>query len=608
MKRNRMLFFFLFFIPLFLLAVLTLLLPVRSFSENENRPLTQMPDLSPEGIQSGSVQSELSSYFSDQVPLRDFWIQANTAIRKLSGQKEINGVYLGDDHYYFQQFTDESYSGSRMVSVFRMMDAFVQKQGLPAAVMLVPSPATVLSDKLPANAPSYNADVVFDTAKQLLSCPVIDLRGCFAQNADSSQLYYRTDHHWTSQGAYLAYRHYCKTLGKTAAEYPLEQASDNFYGTLYSKVLDAAAEPDAIYAPGKLPRIKITYEDGTVSDTPYLQERLAQKDQYTYFFGGNYGIVTLETTAANSEKLLIIKDSFANCFVPYLLGDYSEIVMLDLRYFGGSVEDVITQHGTTQILFLYETSNLLTDTGILRLQGIQHTTASGVEQTYLPEMERINTEDTVTEVITAYPAESVPVAQCGPVGTMSSLFIGDSRTVGLADYADLDHASFFASVGMTVYNVWESKVSVPNVGKVQLKELLNNKQYDIIYIMLGINELGYSFDKTIDRYRSLVDSVRTLQPDAVIILMANIHVTAARSESDKYINNPAVDRFNVATAQLADDKTIFYLDANNLFDDENGNLADEKSADSAHLKAKYCKQWGQWLVNETADILLKAEG
>ena len=102
--------------------------------------------------------------------------------------------------------------------------------------------------------------------------------------------------------------------------------------------------------------------------TPYRQEQLAQKDQYTYFFGGNYGLVTIETTAENSGKLLVIKDSFANCFVPYLLRDYSEIVMLDLRYFSGSVEAVIAQHGITEILFLYETSNLLTDTGILRLQ------------------------------------------------------------------------------------------------------------------------------------------------------------------------------------------------------------------------------------------------
>ena len=368
MKRNRTLFIFLFFVPLFLLALLTAALPARSFSENENRPLAQMPTLTWGGIQSGAVQEELADWFSDQVPLRDFWIQANTAIRKLAGQKEIGGVYLGSDHYYFQQFTDESYSGSRMVSVFRMMDSFVQKQGLPAAVMLVPSPGTVLSENLPANAPFYDADIVFDTANHLLSCPVVDLRECFAQSVDSSQLYYRTDHHWTSQGAYLAYQAYCEAMGKMPREYTLEQVSDDFSGTLYSKVLDSAAQPDTLWAPKELPAVTVTYEDGTVADTPYHPERLSQKDQYTYFFGGNYGIVTIQTEAENSGRLLVIKDSFANCFVPYLLGDYSEIVMLDLRYFGGSVEDVIAQYGITEILFLYETSNLLTDTGILRLQ------------------------------------------------------------------------------------------------------------------------------------------------------------------------------------------------------------------------------------------------
>ena len=156
--------------------------------------------------------------------------------------------------------------------------------------------------------------------------------------------------------------------GIAPGEYELGRVSDSFYGTLYSRVLDSAAEPDAVYAPVELPDATITYEDGTVSDTPYDQDKLKQKDQYTYFFGGNHGVVTIQTQAQNSGKLLVIKDSFANSFVPYLFGDYSEIIMLDLRYFGGSVEDVIAQNGITQILFLYEASNLLTDTGILRLQ------------------------------------------------------------------------------------------------------------------------------------------------------------------------------------------------------------------------------------------------
>lgn len=368
MKRCRIRFLGMFFVPLILMAVLTFLLPSKTFSANENRPLAQMPIFSVSNIQTGSAQSGLSDYLGDQFPLRDFWIGGNTYIKKLFGQKLINGTYLGTDHYYFQQFTEDSYSVARMTSVFRMIDGFVRQQGVPSSVMLVPSPGTVLQNKLPAHAPYYDADLVFDTAAQLLSCPVIDLRSRLEESAFDTQLYYRTDHHWTSQGAYIAYQQYCANRGYDPGNYILEQVSDDFYGTLHAKVLDRFAEPDVICAPVALPEATIMYEDGTVEDTPYHQDKLTQKDQYTYFFGGNYGTVTIKTRAQTREKLLVIKDSFANSFVPFLFGDYSEIIMLDLRYFGGDVEDIIAKNGVTQILFLYETSNLLTDTGILRLQ------------------------------------------------------------------------------------------------------------------------------------------------------------------------------------------------------------------------------------------------
>ena len=227
---------------------------------------------------------------------------------------------------------------------------------------------------------------------------------------------------------------------------------------------------------------------------------------------------------------------------------------------------------------------------------------------HLTETNPVQEEPVCTETPVIEPIDTVPIAEYRPVESLESLFIGDSRTVALADYATIEDANFFATVGMTVYNVWDARVSIPQIGKVTLNELLNDKQYDMIYIMLGVNELGYAFDKTVCRYEALVESVQTLQPDAVVILMANIHVTAQRSESDPYINNPAIDRFNEATSRLADSRTVFYLDANSLFDDADGNLAAEKSADSAHLKANYCAEWGDWLIIETADILLQAEG
>ena len=368
MQKNRVCFIVLFFVPLILLALMTLLKSPKAFSSNENRPLAQMPVVSAIDIQTGSTQEDFSSFLSDQIPLRDFWIQTNTFLKRVSRRNEINGIYFGKDHYYFQAFTDDSYSATRMESVFEMMECFIQKQDIPTTVMLVPSPGTVLSDKLPANAPYYDADLVFDTADRLLSCPVIDLRNCFESVSRDTQLYYRTDHHWTSKGARLAYEQFCSAQGCTTYEYTLEQVSNDFYGTLYSKVLDSSAKPDVIYAPTVLSEVTVIYEDGTVNETPYRKDKLTQKNEYAYFFGGNYGTVTIKTSAQTTEKLLVIKDSFANCFVPFLFENYSEIIMLDLRYFGGSIEKLIAENDITQMLFLYETSNFLTDNGILGLQ------------------------------------------------------------------------------------------------------------------------------------------------------------------------------------------------------------------------------------------------
>lgn len=368
MKRKRFRFILLFFLFLIFLSLFTFLLPAKTFSMNENRPLAQMPKFSMTGIQNGTLQSGLADYLSDQVPFREFWMKTKTAFQKLSGKQEINGVYIGKDGYYFQQFTDESYSSDRMMSVFRMLDTFVQKHSLPTSIMLVPTSGTILTRKLPAYAPYYNANLVYDAAKQILSCPVIDLRDYFSENAEDLQLYYCTDHHWTAHGAYLAYQQYCQFMKITPKEYALEQVSDNFYGTIYSKLLDGTAQPDCVYAPVNLPAVEITYEDGTTSTSPYQPEQLEEKDKYTYFFGGNHGKISIQTPSPSESKLLIIKDSFANSFVPYLFEYYSQIIMLDLRYFSGNVDDVIQEYDISQILLLYETSNFLTDTGILNLQ------------------------------------------------------------------------------------------------------------------------------------------------------------------------------------------------------------------------------------------------
>ena len=357
-------FFLLVMVILAGFAVMTFAMPARKFSANENRNLAQFPTTNKDTILDGSFQSGLADYLSDQVPGRDFWIGMNTAVKKLQGQKEINGVYLGKDGYYFQKFTDESFDAKRVSAVFSLMEQFAKKQQIPVTLLIVPTPGAVLSDKLPANAPFYDADAMWQKLQAATpSCQFIDLRQSFASS--EAQLYYRTDHHWTAQGAYAAYRAFADNP-KDLSEFGLTRMSDSFYGTIYSKTLDMAAKPDALYAPQNLPLVQVTV-DGTRQGSLYAEEFLTQKDQYAFFFGGNFGTVEIETGVKNGKHLLIFKDSFANSFVPYLLEDYERITMVDLRYYGGNVQLLTEQSGATEILFLYEMTNLLTDTGVLKL-------------------------------------------------------------------------------------------------------------------------------------------------------------------------------------------------------------------------------------------------
>lgn len=184
----------------------------------------------------------------------------------------------------------------------------------------------------------------------------------------------------------------------------------------------------------------------------------------------------------------------------------------------------------------------------------------------------------------------------------NTLFIGDSRTVGLMEYGNISGADFFCTTGMSVFNVQKKTVSIPNVGKVTLSQLLNNKKYDTIYIMLGINELGYKFENIVAKYDELVKFVETNQPQSNIIILANLHVTKSRSDGDKYFNNTNINRLNKSISKFANGKNIFYLNGNSLFDDKNGALSADMSSDNTHLYGKHYKTWSRWIKEQT-DLL-----
>lgn len=195
------------------------------------------------------------------------------------------------------------------------------------------------------------------------------------------------------------------------------------------------------------------------------------------------------------------------------------------------------------------------------------------------------------------------ITQMSDVVSMDdALFIGDSRTVGIQAYSNIKGADFFCNVGMSVYKVNTEEIEVGEFGKITLGKLLKKKKYGKIYIMLGINELGYDRTTTITKFTQLVKAVQKKQPDAIIFVEGNLHVTHNYALKNSVVNNKSINNYNKAIKELADDKKIFYININKVWDDEYGAFPPEMTGDGVHPKAQYYKQWGTWIINKTTEI------
>lgn len=183
-----------------------------------------------------------------------------------------------------------------------------------------------------------------------------------------------------------------------------------------------------------------------------------------------------------------------------------------------------------------------------------------------------------------------------------ALFIGDSRIEGLRDYGNLKGADYFCSTGLQIYDIWEKTIDVNDVGKTSLNALIKAKTYSKIYIMLGINELGYDQQKTVDTYQAAIQKLQSKEPGVIVYVCANQHVTKARSDADELYNNKNINSLNEKLKSLADGKSVYYIDINTLFDDGAGNLKDGYSNDGVHVRGIYYKDWSTWFCENTIKI------
>lgn len=386
MKKQSMVFPLLIFGLLLGLGAGILCSGDREFSENENRYLNVRPQITVQGMLDGKNQEQINDFLSDQFPGRDFFMSFATAIKRCVGYEDIGGVYLGKDHFYFEKVGPEDVRMQSLERNLASVKRFLQRKDLSAKVLLVPSPGTVMKDWLPQGAKLYPADDCYERAKELLGADcLIDLRRIYADALEDSaaggtrrDLYYHTDHHWTTYGAWLAYEEYCRQKGWEAQSYEdlqPETVTDAFYGTLYSKVMDGTARPDEIELLRNVPEVTVelpmSSSDGDGLRQMYCMDRLEVKDKYAVFFGGNEPLMIVRNVKPCNEgrTLLLVKDSFANCMIPELMWKYDTVVVLDLRYYNGDTDTLCEEYSFTDFLLLYEMSNFINDKNLFKLGG-----------------------------------------------------------------------------------------------------------------------------------------------------------------------------------------------------------------------------------------------
>lgn len=373
MKNYNRILAYVFIIIIFGFFISTIIMPDKTFSDLENRTLSQIPKFSIDSLLDGRFTIKFESYFNDQFPLRDNLVTLKTSIDSLLGKSENNGVYIGKDNNLYEQIKKPIPDSTN--ANIQAVNTFAEKyKDIKTTFMLVPNAATVYPDILPDNAPSNDGLKYINDIKSELTDKLnfINPYDTLYSHRDE-YLYYRTDHHWTTLGAYYGYQSYCEAdniKAKTLDDYDKNLISSNFYGTLFSRTLYKKTPADQIniYTPkdNNDQTVVNFVSEKQKTASLYSNDALDIRDKYSVFLGGNHPLVKIDTTAKldKERKLLIIKDSYANSFVPFLTSNFSEITLVDPRYYYDDIDKLIADDKYTDVLFLYNANTFFEDNSL----------------------------------------------------------------------------------------------------------------------------------------------------------------------------------------------------------------------------------------------------
>ena len=361
---------FVAFISVF--AVLFWAIPDKTFSEQENRYLQEFPDFSFEALFEQGWTKDFETYMTDQFPGRDSWVGLKSLSEYTLGKRENNGVYFGKDGSLLQDYQ----GGANLEKNAEYVQRFHDLVKVPVFFGLIPDSIWIKQAQLPAFSLEHNQQDALQAVENMLTFPTIPIAQTLQQHAAEEMLYYKTDHHWTMQGAYYGYTAIMEALGQA----PLpEQAfqkrmlSSNFSGTLQAKSGAWWISPDILegWQPLSAPNPQIQIYDGDTLlltlESYFSYPRLDTRDQYSVYLDGNHSKVIIHTGNEDGKNLLLIKDSFGHALAPLLSAHYSQIHMVDLRYYKTDYINYILQHDIDEVLILYSVNTFSQDSNLVFL-------------------------------------------------------------------------------------------------------------------------------------------------------------------------------------------------------------------------------------------------
>ncbi len=359
-----------FFGLLVLISLLELIPLEQDFSQKENRPLATRPKFSLEQAADGSFMEKYEAFRTDQFLGRNLWVSLKNRMDLLIGKRESNGVFKGKDHYLLEAIA-EADQEKLEANLEAIGDFRAKYEKVPVYLALAPNAANILSDKLPRFAVTKDQEGMFRSISQELGEGVawVDLSKTLAAHK-KEEIYYRTDSHWTTLGAYYASQQLAESMqldGTKTPKWEKYVVTNIFNGDLSAKSGYGGGVEESIYIyasekKGEEPQIVVEYADeGKKTSTLYERSKLKEKDAYGLFLGGDHARVNIRTTADTTDRLLLVKDSYANCLIPFLTPYYREVIVIDPEYYRGSLSEIMEENKITSVLFLYNGNTFAED-------------------------------------------------------------------------------------------------------------------------------------------------------------------------------------------------------------------------------------------------------